>query len=163
MDRNTTVKGTVSELKVITAYVDAGFRVLLPFGNSAPYDLAIDLGPQVLKVQVKTGRLRDGCVVFPMRRYSGHSSQGKLYGVGEIDIFAVYCPDNQHMYAVPLSGTLIEGRLRETETKNNQKQKIRWAADFTFEHHLKTLKKEVVELVGIEPTTSTVPLLRSPS
>jgi hypothetical protein len=57
-------------------------------------------------------------------------------------------------------GDLAEGRLRICPTKNNQKQKIRWASDYEFEVYIKKLGGEM-ELVGFEPTTSAMPLQRS--
>src|SRR5262249_52445070 len=75
-------KGNLSELKVMTAYVQAGFVVSAPFGGAAPYDLIVDSGARLLKVQVKTGRLRNGGVIFPMQRFSGHR-KGRRYDPSE--------------------------------------------------------------------------------
>lgn len=83
-------KGNVSESKVLAAFIEAGFIVSIPFGNGVPYDFIVDTGERLLKVQVKTGRLRDGCILFPLRRFSGHSGKGKRYVAGEIDLFAIY-------------------------------------------------------------------------
>lgn len=47
-------------------------------GNGAPYDLIVDINGHLHKVQVKTGRLRNGGVIFPVRRFSGH--RGKVSG-----------------------------------------------------------------------------------
>ncbi len=153
MSRHTTEKGNLSESRVLTAYIKAGFIVSLPFGGGAPYDLIVDTGNRLLKVQVKTGRLRKGCILFPTMRFSGHRGTGKSYSEGEIDLFAVYCPDNEKIYTFP-PGDLTEGRLRHSETRNNQQQKIRWAKDYEFELHLGNLRKEMVELRGLEPLTS---------
>ena len=57
----------------------------------------------------------------------------------EIDLFAVYCLENEAVYLVPTLGTLAEGRLRISSTKNNQQQHVRWAKDFEFEVFLKNL------------------------
>ena len=152
--RQTSGKGNVSELKVLTAYSEAGFVVAVPFGGGAPYDLIVDLGHRVLKIQVKTGRLRNGCVLFPTTRFVGHyGTQRQRYKDDEFDLFAIYCPDNSEVYAVPMLKELTEGRLRICETRNNQKQNVRWAKEFSFENHVKELRKEM-ELVGIEPTAS---------
>jgi len=119
-------KGNLSELKVMTAYVQAGFVVSVPFGGGAPYDLIVDTGARLLKVQVKTGRLRNGCVIFPTQRFSGHQ-KGRRYDPKEFDVFAVYCPDNDIIYAIDFDKSRSEGRLRCAETRNNQQEKIRWA------------------------------------
>ena len=41
-----------------------GYAILVPFGENTRYDLVIDDGRQMRRVQCKTGRLRDGAVVF---------------------------------------------------------------------------------------------------
>jgi PD-(D/E)XK endonuclease len=153
----TTGKGNVSESRILAAYVGAGFIVLLPFGGGAPYDLIVDTGIRLVKVQVKTGRLRNGCILFPTLRFSGHNGKGRRYISGEFDVFAVYCPDNEQIFIVPLGENPADGRLRCFDTRNNQQQKVRWAKDFAFDDHVKELRREV-ELVGLEPTASTLPV-----
>ncbi len=132
-------KGNISEAQVLNAFVQAECLVWLPFGNGSAYDLIADFEGHLLKVQVKTGRLRMGVVLFPVRRFSGHlGREGKYksrkYDEGEIDLFAVHCPDNDSIYLIPaqLGIEITAGRLRVTSTKNNQQQKIRWASDFEF-------------------------------
>jgi len=88
--RQTSARGNVSELRVATAYVEAGFTVSMPIGGGAPYDLIVDTGERLLKAQVKTGRLRNGCVIFPMQRFSGHSGKPQSYVQGEIDFSQSY-------------------------------------------------------------------------
>ncbi|MGH9798770.1 MAG: group I intron-associated PD-(D/E)XK endonuclease [Blastocatellia bacterium] len=147
-------KGNLSELKVMAAYTQAGFIVSVPFGGGASYDLIVDTGTRLLKVQVKTGRLRNGCVIFPMQRFSGHK-KGRRYDPKEFNVFVVYCPDNDSTYAIDFDKSLSQGRLRCVETRNNQKEKIRWASEFDFGDHVKKLIRErEVELRGLEPLTS---------
>src|SRR5262249_24567798 len=135
-------KGNVSESKILSAFVDAGFLVSIPFGNGAPYDLIVDRGDKILKVQVKTGRLREGCILFAAQRINGHHGTRRFkYEDGEFDLFAIYCPDNGQIYLVPMLGELAEGRLRVCVTKNNQQQNVRWSTDFEFEAYLKVLKQ----------------------
>lgn len=141
MQKNhTNIKGNVSESAALNAFSKAGFVVSVPFGNGAPYDLIVDIGKRLLKVQVKTGRLRGGCVLFAAQRINGHhGTKRHKYDEGEIDLFAVYCEENEAVYLVPTLGALAEGRLRVSSTKNNQQQNVRWAKDFEFETFLKNL------------------------
>lgn len=133
-------RGNLSESKVLTGYIKAGFIVSVPFGGGAPYDLIVDTGAKLLRVQVKTGRLRNGCVIFARQRFSGHQ-KGRRYDLKEFDVFAVYCPDNESIYAIDFDESLSEGRLRCDRTKNNQQQKIRWASEFAFAKHIEKLKE----------------------
>src|SRR5215510_13861121 len=93
---HTNAKGNVSESAALNAFSKAGFVVSLPFGNGTPYDLIVDTGKILLKVQVKTGRLRGGCILFPAQRiYGRNGTKRHKYDEGEIDLFAVYCLENE--------------------------------------------------------------------
>jgi PD-(D/E)XK endonuclease len=56
--------GDRSTLAIMLALQDAGFELLIPFGENTRYDLVVDLGSRLVRVQCKTGRLRDGAVFF---------------------------------------------------------------------------------------------------
>jgi PD-(D/E)XK endonuclease len=43
---------------------DVGFAVLLPFGENTRYDLVVDDGAELRRVQCKTGRLYKGAIRF---------------------------------------------------------------------------------------------------
>jgi hypothetical protein len=50
------------------------------------------------------------------------------------DIFGVYFPPNQAVYLVPIDAVAqFEGRLRLEPTLNNQRRRIRQAADFEID------------------------------
>jgi hypothetical protein len=140
----TLYKGNSSEAVVLTAYVRAGFLVSLPFGGGASYDLVVDSGARLIKVQVKTGKLEAGCVVYNARRHRGSRYDTfRRYEDGEVDVFAVWCPDTGQLYAVPAEHSSgVEGRLRLAETKNCQAKKIKWARAFSWESHLEGLRDE---------------------
>ncbi|MCK9594258.1 MAG: group I intron-associated PD-(D/E)XK endonuclease [Candidatus Omnitrophica bacterium] len=48
------LKSDIAESAVITELLKQGFRVLKPFGDRLPYDLAIDLDGKLLRIQVKS-------------------------------------------------------------------------------------------------------------
>lgn len=50
---NTKDKGTLGEAIAIAHYVQQGFEVAIPLGDRRPYDLIVDKGDQLVKVQVK--------------------------------------------------------------------------------------------------------------
>jgi hypothetical protein len=106
--------------------------VLTPFGVNHRYDLVLDVDGAFLRVQCKTGRLRNGCVMFRTRsvRTNRNGWFVRAYD-GEIDLFAVYCPELDRLYAVPVEvAPHGGGTLRVEPTANNQSLGIRWAADF---------------------------------
>ena len=55
--------GDKSTLAIMLALRETGFGVLVPFGENTRYDLVIDDGSALRRVQCKTGRLRRGAVV----------------------------------------------------------------------------------------------------
>ena len=127
--------GDRSTLAIMWALKARGYDLLLPFGENTRYDLVIDDGERLAKVQCKSGRLRDGVVMFPLCSSYAHHPNPKLrfrsYG-DEIDFFAVYCKDNGRVYLIPMSH--ISGKrqasLRVEPTRNSQRLKVRLAKPY---------------------------------
>lgn len=131
---NTKDKGDVTEAMVLSALVKAGKTVLKPWGDNKRYDLVIDEGDQFVRIQCKTGRLRDGSVIFKAASFQtnrGNNVVKKDY-IGQADKFGVYCPDNGKVYLVPVV-LKSEVALRVEPTSNNQRKRIRWAKDYEIE------------------------------
>lgn len=146
--------GNVSEGVDLNAYLAAGFTVSIPFGTGASYDLVVDAGSRLLKVQVKTAWVCEGCVLYKsQRRQPGRGLTRRPYLKGEVDYFAVYCPATRSIYSVPAENHGNEGRLRLDPVKNGQSKFARWAADYTWERHVEELKGGM-RLARIELATS---------
>jgi hypothetical protein len=56
--------GARTEAIILAELTSRGYRVLLPFGYNQRYDLVLEIDGSFVRVQCKTGRLRDGCVIF---------------------------------------------------------------------------------------------------
>ena len=135
--------GNRSEGVVLSAYLDAGFVVSIPFGTGASYDLVVDSGTGLYKVQVKTAWLSKGCVLYKSeRRQSGSSLTRRAYREGEVDFFVAYCPANGKIYAAPAANHGRGGRLRIEPVRNGQSKLIKWASEFTWERHIEVLRGE---------------------
>jgi hypothetical protein len=127
--RNTKRVGDLSELRVMHDLVLAGYLISIPFGEDHRYDVVIEKDGKFSSVQVKTGRLRNGVVVFNC--YSSHTHRGgaacRMY-TNEIDFFGVYCPDLDSTYLIPIAELPVQlGMLRIEPAKNGQWRKLRWA------------------------------------
>jgi hypothetical protein len=114
---------------------DAGYGVLMPFGENMRYDLVIDEGKTLSRVQCKTGRLRDGTVLFNTCGCYGHHmnpGMSRRGYHGQIDYFAVHCPENGCVYLIPIDAVPNKSgaSLRVRPSRNNQRRCVRWAADF---------------------------------
>jgi hypothetical protein len=120
------------EAILFTEFVKRGYRVLVPFGSNHRYDFVLDLEDRFLRVQCKTGRIRSGAILFSARsvQVNTRRSYTRTYA-GEVDLFAVYCPQNSRVYAVPAEdATATTGTMRIDPPANNQAKGIRWAADY---------------------------------
>ena len=133
--------GNNSEAVVLAAYLAAGFTVSIPFGSGASYDLVVDGGSRLFKIQVKTAWISQGCVLYKsQRRQAGSGLTRRPYRRGEVDYFVSYCPANRTIYAVPAEKHGVEGRLRLNPAKNGQAKLVRWAADYGWERHIEELR-----------------------
>jgi PD-(D/E)XK endonuclease len=72
---------------------------------------------------------RGGCLIFNCRS-TDHGHGPRSYA-GLADIFGVFFPLNERVYLVPVDAVApSEGRLRVQPTRNNQRRRIRDAAEF---------------------------------
>jgi hypothetical protein len=127
--------GDRTTLAVILALRELGLGVLVPFGENTRYDLVIDNGNCLAKVQCKTGRLRNGAVRWSVCSNYGHHAHPRAVQRdyhGDIDYFAVYCPDTEGVYLIPIVDLPIrrQGALRVEPAKNSQRRFIREAAQY---------------------------------
>jgi hypothetical protein len=139
--------GNVSESIVLAAYVRAGFLVAVPFGNGCAYDLVVDIGTRLLKIQVKTGWQDKGCLRYKGRRRIKDSKQDcmRRYRKGEVDFFAIYFPPSDSIYVLPLDAVSGDGCLRLYPVLNGQQKLIRWAADYAWDKHIEHLREDQVQ------------------
>ena len=130
MKENPKTIGERSEAVILAKLLLKGEVVLQPFGDNQRYDLALDQDGTFIRVQCKTGRLKNGAVEFSCCSMAG----GKLRRNyrGQIEMFAVYCPDNDKVYIVPIEDTPMNlMRLRiDPPVNNSAVSTVNWAADY---------------------------------
>jgi hypothetical protein len=125
--------GDPTTLAVMLALREAGYALLLPFGENTRYDLVIDDVKQLRRVQCKTGRLRNGAIQFAACSSYAHHPNPKITRrsyLGEIDYFGVHCPETGGVYLVPIEDAALRTQcsLRVLPSKNNQTRGIRLAS-----------------------------------
>jgi hypothetical protein len=102
--------GNRSTLAIMCALELVGFAVLVPFGENTRYDLVVDDGTSLRRVQCRTGRLRGGAVRFNACSQYAHHPNPKMVRrdyLGEIDDFAVYCPETAGVYLIPIGDLAV--------------------------------------------------------
>ncbi|HEX8890461.1 MAG TPA: group I intron-associated PD-(D/E)XK endonuclease [Pyrinomonadaceae bacterium] len=123
-------KGNISEAKILAAFVDAGYLVSLPFGDGHKYDLVIYDGRSLQRVQCKTGRVRNGCLVFNACSFSGNGGTRRDYQ-DVADLFAALNPETDDVYVIPVEEVgHTTARLRLKPTLSKQSKRIRWAREY---------------------------------
>jgi hypothetical protein len=127
--------GDRSTLAAMLGLKAAGYALLVPFGENTRYDLVIDDGSALSRVQCKTGRLRRGAITFSVTSCYGHHRNpvtARRTYEGAVDSFAVYCPETAGVYLVPIEDvpTRATARLRVQPARNGQVKRIRHAHDY---------------------------------
>jgi len=84
--RNTSSTGQIGELAVMQRLIKEGWHVLIPYGNSAPYDIAAEKDGQVVRIQVRTTQ-SDGRVIRVNCRTKNNRARAKP---GQYDVMVVY-------------------------------------------------------------------------
>jgi hypothetical protein len=127
--------GDRSTLAIILALQTQGYGTYLPFGENMRCDLIADYHGRLSRVQCKTGRLIDGSVRFRTSSTYAHHPNPKIHSRsyhGEIDEFAVFCPELGTVYVVPIDDipNRYAAQLRIDAPRNGQVQRIRPAAAY---------------------------------
>ena len=157
----TTLKGAIAEAAIAMEATKLGFVILRPMTEGRRYDLVIDTGPNLLRVQCKWARRKEGVVVIDTstRRLTPHGYVHTTYRAGEIDGFGAYCQELERCFYLPIS--LVAGRrgfhLRLVPAANNQELAINWAADYDFGAIAQLGERDTgsVEVAGSSPASST--------
>ena len=128
---NTKDKGDISEGVTLAEFLKHGIVPLVPFGDNQRYDLVVDVDSKFIRIQTKTGRIKDGTVTFDA--YSTFAGRPRKGYKGSADMFSVYEPSTDSLYLVPVDEVgETEVRLRLEKPKNNQTKGVRMAADYEF-------------------------------
>jgi hypothetical protein len=112
-----------------------GYGLYVPFSEKSRCDLILETDGKLNRLQCKTGRLRKGAIVFSLcSNYGHHRNPATCHRQyhGEIDFFAVYGPETNGVYLVPIKD--VPGKrqayLRVDQALNQQNKRIRPASRY---------------------------------
>lgn len=140
VELTTKQKGNITEIQCLLAFMQNGYKVSIPYGEDCRYDLILDTGSKLLRIQCKTSHSlpnpEDG---FKFKTKSvvitTHGAKESKYSEEEIDFFAtVY---NEECYLVPVSECSNEKTLRYHYPANGQRKGISLAENYKLEEVLK--------------------------
>lgn len=99
----TQIKGDTAELQVAAAIRKMDYTVLFPFTESEQYDIAVDTGDKIIKVQIKYAGLKNDTVKVscygPNSSKSGNNAT--FYTEDDIDGIAAWCDDLDRCFWIP--------------------------------------------------------------
>lgn len=136
------IKGSVgaeSEAVIAAALIQVGYTVLTPNGYMHRYDLVIeDAEGKFWKIQCKTAWLSKDRATLHFNGYSllmkgqkGRAESKRMGYENDVDYFAVYSPDTQKVYLLPITHVKnTTNFLRLIPTVNKQEKHVRYAAEY---------------------------------
>jgi hypothetical protein len=105
-------RGEWVELRFMTEAVEHGFRVSKPWGDSSAYDVGIESGSRVLRVQVKSTDCRTEFGYLCQFKPNCHTQP---YTLEQVDFFAAYVIPANVWYVIP-AVVLLRGQQKKALT-----------------------------------------------
>lgn len=124
--------GDIANAEVVAALLKRGETVLLPVGDGLRYDVGVERDRGLIRVQSKSGVLKNGSIVFRTNstRLVSNGVKRETYK-GQADYFGVYCAEADEVYLVPVHECGNQsGALRLKPPRNGQAKGVRWARDY---------------------------------
>jgi hypothetical protein len=108
--KNFKERGEWVELRFMAEALRRGFKVLRPWGDSSPFDVAIQFGSRIVRVQVKSTSCRVGTGYFCQFKPNYFSDP---YTLDQLDFFAGYVIMQDTWYLIPARVLLGTGCLKQ--------------------------------------------------
>jgi hypothetical protein len=125
-------RGELTEAIVLAKLIEYGYSVSMPFGDNRRYDMIVDDGRRLHRVQVKTARDGHSGGTIEFNTSSIHPLSGKKTRYhGQIEAFIAYHPGTHALYWVPVDECQGDRfALRIAPAKNNQTYRTRPAEPY---------------------------------
>ncbi len=112
--RNHKKRGHWAELRFMTKATELGFQLAKPLGDTAQYDVIIDLGGRFISVQIKStyhraSKSRPGTFEASLAHVYGLN---RRYKQSDFDYLAVYCIPKDVWYIIPSAVTSPRQTIR---------------------------------------------------
>lgn len=128
--------GNVGEFRIAYEAAKRGYVVSIPMGHDVKYDLIVDRGGKLERVQVKTVTSNGAVIKAHMRspgRIDGKISINK-YTSEDVDWIVVFDVTTELCLFVPASELGSSGKdaltFRVKPAKNNQRKNVRFVEDY---------------------------------
>lgn len=131
----TQVKGNLVELQCIMKFMSMGFECSTPYGNQAKYDILVDTGDEILRIQCKKSHWVDEKNSIMFHTVSQTTNTQKTirhrYTKNEIDYFATCWEDK--VYLIPVDECSTSKSLRIAPKTEKTPPSVNMAEDYLVE------------------------------
>ena len=132
VDMNRKQLGEIGERIAIGELAKYGIDVMLPMTDNLPFDIVVFYNNKFYKCQVKTSRImsKEGAKVFDVRTNDWYKHTYHTYTKDEVDVWILCDLSNIYLLKFDEMKCTTAISLRESTTKNNQKNGVRLASDY---------------------------------
>lgn len=90
--------GDIAELEIMTFLKRNHHEIFTPINPKLKYDFVSEYENRFAKVQVKSVKIRNGCIKIPLC-----SSNGNPYSKRDVDYVYAYCVDNGDIFCIEIN------------------------------------------------------------
>lgn len=133
------IKGMTTELLCAIKFLELGYTVSIPYGNTSRYDMLVDLGSRFLRIQCKTAKRKDNgsYVVNTCNSATSFSKRViKYYDSSQIDFIATIIEDFLLLIPVDQIDKSKSKIFRSSLPKNGTKSTCNLIQDYMVERIL---------------------------
>lgn len=164
---NSNHKGNVAELAIAKEAAGLHLPVFHPLTEHGRYDLGIEIGGRLLRVQCKWARKLGDVVAINLvtSRRGANGYVKRTYSAKEVDAIAAYCEAIDECFLPPID--LVEGKtgiqLRLAPARNGQRAALHFAEQYRLGAvaQLAERRHGMAEAEGSNPSSSTSELTAS--
>lgn len=131
----TKIKGNLVELQCLMKFMSMGFECSTPYGDSSKYDIIVDIGRELLRIQCKKSHFVDNGNTIQFSCIAQTTNTQKttkhIYTSEQIDYFATCWQDN--VYLIPVDECSQTKSLRITPKNKNTPASVNMAEDYLVE------------------------------
>ncbi|MFC6954027.1 group I intron-associated PD-(D/E)XK endonuclease [Halorubellus litoreus] len=131
---NTEALGDETEVAILHQLVEAGWSVSIPFGDNDKYDLVVDDGDALCRIQCKTA-WRNKPETIRFDTHSQTTKDGDYHEAtyeGGADAFVVRFPESGQLYWIDVEDA-TEQKMELRFDAAIEHPSINWATDYEFQ------------------------------
>ena len=129
-------KGLTTELQAILFFVDKGFLVSIPYGNAGRYDLLVDNGQKIYRIQCKTAHKNENnsyTINVSNSRMCSNGNVVKHYTKDQVDYIMTFIEQQAVFIPVEAIENSRSKIFRAELPKYGAKSNCNLIKDFTYD------------------------------